>query len=287
MWKSNGTWVNYAKYAATYNAANKQTYEAHSVWDTTANSWYYDQRYFFHYNGNNVETDYSETFWGINTHALSDSTIDTNTISNNNIVRTLLHHWDGSMYGFDTTAQELFTYDAHHNRISWVDQTENIFKTGWQNNDSAAFTYDSNNNQIGNYGYTWMNGPRYYDGRYIYTYDATNNILSEARHFRNGGAWFGDSTYYYYGAVSGIQQVTKDEDLLSIYPNPTNNNFIIETNSDQNQVLKIVDVTGKIVWQQKTQGREVINADNLDSGLYTVVLVNNKATVTRKLMIIK
>ncbi len=244
-----------------------------------------------HFNLNNVETDYSETYWDNNTHALTDSNIYTNTISNNNVIRTLLHTWNSFTNSYDTTGQILCTYDVNHNQISWVDQSENINNTGWYNNDSVAYTYDLNNNQTGIYGYLWVNVSGFYNSRDVLTYDANNNLLSEIRHFRNGNTWFGDSTYYYYGAVTDIQQVAENENSVSIYPNPSNGLFNLSISKFDNfkmHTIEVYNAIGNCVHHQiATSANCQIDLSSLPIGIYNISISSNEGFVNKRVVIVK
>ena len=67
-----------------------------------------------------------------------------------------------------------------------------------------------------------------------------------------------------------------DKNTFSIYPNPVENYFSINSSGEKIETVQIVDLTGKIVFNQsfKESSVEAISTAFLDSGFYMVVLNN-------------
>jgi hypothetical protein len=66
---------------------------------------------------------------------------------------------------------------------------------------------------------------------------------------------------------TGIQSLTNGTSLISIYPNPSNGMYTIET--ENATTINVVDVLGKVVYTQKLgEGKYNINLTNLNNGLY-------------------
>jgi hypothetical protein len=86
---------------------------------------------------------------------------------------------------------------------------------------------------------------------------------------------------------AGIQE-QKLEDNLTIYPNPTNGDFIIESHSSGNLQISIMDITGNLVLETSVkEGKTAINADHLSSGVYTICIKGNVGIINKKLVIVK
>ena len=64
------------------------------------------------------------------------------------------------------------------------------------------------------------------------------------------------------------------ENNVKLYPNPNNGNFTITHNlNEENYVLEIVDVMGKVVHSEKiTTAKQIVNTEQLSKGLYLVHL---------------
>jgi hypothetical protein len=83
----------------------------------------------------------------------------------------------------------------------------------------------------------------------------------------------------------GINE-NEDENEFSIYPNPTNNelNVNITPSSEENSILKILDVTGKVVRTIIVSGSKTItlNVEELSTGVYFLELTNASGKEVKK-----
>ncbi|HXB13950.1 MAG TPA: T9SS type A sorting domain-containing protein, partial [Bacteroidia bacterium] len=77
------------------------------------------------------------------------------------------------------------------------------------------------------------------------------------------------------------------EQALSIYPNPSNGNFVIETNTTDIQTLQVFDINGKVVLSQTISGTATIDASNLNEGIYNISIINSQSLVNKKMIITK
>ncbi|MFI5141896.1 MAG: T9SS type A sorting domain-containing protein, partial [Bacteroidia bacterium] len=59
-----------------------------------------------------------------------------------------------------------------------------------------------------------------------------------------------------------------------IYPNPAQNNFIIETTNTEKQTLQVFDINGNQVLLQTITGKTVVDASNLSQGVYNINITN-------------
>jgi hypothetical protein len=87
-------------------------------------------------------------------------------------------------------------------------------------------------------------------------------------------------------AASGLQGLNAD--LVSIYPNPTENNITIalgELAKETNQI-DVLDITGKIVRQLSQLNGSVaeLELSNLAKGIYHVVISTNQGTITKQVI---
>ena len=74
---------------------------------------------------------------------------------------------------------------------------------------------------------------------------------------------------------------------ISIYPNPNNGNFIVESIENGTQTLFIYDINGKLVLNQNIKGKTTIDAGSLNEGIYNIGISNNKSVVNKRLVIVK
>ncbi|HTA60925.1 MAG TPA: T9SS type A sorting domain-containing protein [Bacteroidia bacterium] len=284
LWSTNA-WVNRFNEIYTYNAGNKNTSYVEQVWSN--NTWYNDSRNIMHYNANNIETDYSISLWNLNTHAMTDSAMVTNTINgSNNINSAIDFDWNTVTNVFDTVGLDSYTYDAHHNMLSSLEQTSNGFS--WVNSTKGTFTYDANNNQTSDIGYYWVNNAWLNDTRIFNTYDGYSNNLSNANKRWTGHTWIGDSTHYYYTTITSIEQIDNKHQQVKIYPNPANNILHIEMEMlNEKTELKLFDINGRLLLNQFIQDKTTVDVSGLNAGVYSLNITNNEGALTKKLVIVK
>jgi len=85
-------------------------------------------------------------------------------------------------------------------------------------------------------------------------------------------------------ANNGIEKYSGSTEV-SIYPNPNNGNFVIETNLSEKQTLQILDVTGKFILQQTINSKANIDASSLDNGIYFVQINTANGFYTKKIIV--
>jgi len=87
--------------------------------------------------------------------------------------------------------------------------------------------------------------------------------------------------------VSGITQIKTENLTANIYPNPTQNNFVIETTGTDKQTLQLFNVNGKLVLTQNISGKTNIDASHLAEGVYNLSLQNASGVVNKRLVIVR
>jgi uncharacterized repeat protein (TIGR03803 family) len=102
----------------------------------------------------------------------------------------------------------------------------------------------------------------------------------------DGGA-NNDGTIFKISLLTGIKQTISSNEAINIYPNPTQNNFVIETNSTDKQTLQVFDVNGKLVLTQTINGKTNIDAGNLPEGVYNLSLQNANGVLNKRLVIVR
>jgi hypothetical protein len=89
----------------------------------------------------------------------------------------------------------------------------------------------------------------------------------------------------------GIQELTNVSNL-NIYPNPFSDKTVVSFNSIETTkyTARIIDVMGKEVYTESINAasgmnKVEVNAKNISSGMYFIVLSNGKATSTKRLVV--
>jgi len=83
----------------------------------------------------------------------------------------------------------------------------------------------------------------------------------------------------------GISDVSDNQDLLSIYPNPANETVTIKTTLD-NAVCTIYNLAGQVVYSSKMSTlNQTIPVSSLNKGIYLLNVRNEKQSMTNKLVV--
>jgi hypothetical protein len=90
---------------------------------------------------------------------------------------------------------------------------------------------------------------------------------------------------YYNPAAAGINVNAKEDNSVSIYPNPFKDQITITLDNNQASEVVITDIAGKVVLNKKFNNNEIkIDMSGLSAGQYIVNVKNNNSTITRKMV---
>ena len=117
----------------------------------------------------------------------------------------------------------------------------------------------------------------------------TEVIVRFSYHSAMGGSIYLDNISFQGDTNTGIKEIVSKADI-SIYPNPGSSFIYVKINDADVQSLTIFDITGKVVLQksiENSNGRssEILNVNNLPSGLYQLVLEGDEEKLVKKLVI--
>jgi uncharacterized protein (DUF2249 family) len=165
--------------------------------------------------------------------------------------------------------------------------------------------YDVNGNYIWAFNMGSDSGSYYANVGYSLTSDVNNDIIASGVFAGNGNDFDPSANvdtlstvnggYYmdifiakYSGALNSIKQLNQNQQsAIDIYPNPTQNNFTIETNSAEKQTISVFDINGKLVLLQNINGTTSIDASNLSQGVYNLNVSNSQDVTNKRLVIVR
>jgi len=273
-------WDNSTQFINTYNASNNLTTELHQTWSSSA--WVNSYQYNYTYDAqNNLSTrlfqDWSGSDW-VNV-SKNNYTYD----ANNNLTSELQQMWNGTTWA--DLLQSTYTYNSDNKMTRELIQTWNGI--AWTTNGQVIFTYDANKNQTGQLyqgwdGSTWVNS--YMVG---YTYDASNFIKSLSyKNWNDAGTKImsGDSAFYYYHTVLGVNELMATNGGIAVYPNPASTQITIDISANQVQgLISILNFNGQEVFtRQVNHPKTQLDISGLSGGVYYVRLISNRGVATGK-----
>ena len=87
--------------------------------------------------------------------------------------------------------------------------------------------------------------------------------------------------------VTGINNLTANDKLINIFPNPSSDKFYIETNSTEEKNLQVLDLNGKLILQQTIFSKVEIDLSFVTEGVYILSIKSKESTTTKKLVVVK
>jgi hypothetical protein len=212
-------------------------------------------------------------------------------VLNNNVSGIQFDNSSGTLYGLQWNNGLQTEYFVSINITTG--STTIISSIPLVNNNYNYPTFDEINKR---YTFVWTNSS---SNNYLYTINAINGLvisnpsfpvfinphnLIEFKYDNSSGYlyalhWGADSE------ITGVTEINNKNSEIKIYPNPTQQYFIVELPKEQSFSLLVYDVTGRTIYENKTAtGTVKVDCSNLGSGIYFVKEVNQRTVLTGKLV---
>ena len=276
------TWVNQSLNIFTYDAHNNQTSWALQEWNGSA--WVYTTRETFTFDSLNNQTSWSNQNWvGANWVVESRDTSLLTYNGNSEVTNALVKIWD--TIHWVNSYQYTYTYNANHYVIQRLKQSWN--GTAWTYALKDTCTYNHDNFMTRELekkwnGHTWILS---WEDRNTYdSYDLKIGYSEISWNSAGTVITSGDSNYYYYHSVLGINELTAQPVSIVIYPNPATDNLTIETS--QQADIEILNIEGQLiksVSRQTASGNKTnVNVSDLPCGVYFIEVKTEKGVAIKK-----
>lgn len=269
-----GVWENSSLAIYTYDGNNNQISSLYKNWDSSM--WVNSSLYTYTYDSNNNRTSSLGQNWNGSTwddRFRATSSYD----ANNNPIIHLSQFWNGVTW--ENSYKSTYTYDVNNNQTSTLSQNWNL--NIWENSSQFILTYDSNNNMTDILFQIWNNNAWETNSTYTYTYDSNNFPLSEVR-ITSGTA---DSTYLYFHVITGVDELFTENEEITAYPNPFDNELLIKNTGNKNEEVILVDMLGNEILRSKIFiGETKISTEKLLSGFYLLKFTDGNKKSNIKLI---
>jgi hypothetical protein len=230
-WK-NSTWGNVHEYTYMYDSKNNMISDLFQNWNGSA--WVNFYQYEYTYDSNNNQTNELDQQWNGSAWVNSEEYTYTYNVDNKQL-SGLVQEWTDSAWVNST--QTNYTYDSSGNLTTIIYKGWN--GSSWIISFQSIFTYDDHNNLTSELDQQWYGGTWVTSGQSFYSYDVDNfQKGSSFRIWNITGTEItnGDSSYFYFHTVLGINELTPQDAGIAVYPNPTNGKFTISSQGDINAV---------------------------------------------------
>jgi hypothetical protein len=314
LWNSTALiWENFGRDTYKYDVNNNRVSYLHQLWNSTALIWKNDEKDSTTYDVNNNRITYLKPNWNTTTLAWENSEKDSTIYDVNNNKTLRLHYtWHTTTSAWFNGRKTVYVYDANNNNIS--DTLIDYINSIWRNHFFYTYTYDNNNNQtsstlqsainLGNlrrdiYTYDASNNQKSYlqqrwntvtsawfnDNNYFINYDANNFILNTRHYYHiNGVLHSGDSSYYYYQPVVGLNELIGKDKSIIVYPNPSKGILNISSSNIINSI-EMYNNIGVLVSKPEIMYNNQIDLSSLSKGMYFLKVSSGKQYHTEKVII--
>lgn len=86
--------------------------------------------------------------------------------------------------------------------------------------------------------------------------------------------------------VTGIN-ISSTNAQVSVYPNPTSDQFFIDANTTDKLITDLYDINGRHLFSETLSDKSNINVATLDNGIYTLTIKTGDRIINKKLIILR
>jgi len=208
--------------------------------------------------------------------------------------------WNPGTTAFDTVYKDAFVYDAAGNQIEngsyqnsgnlWIPKTKgvytydannnNTFQGGytwigltstWRADNEQTVAYNSNNQvtNVINKSYDFASSTLLYNYRYTYSYDANDNVTLIMFDNYTANNWqYNNRTEFFNSCGNSVGINETDAVEFQLYPNPTNN-IINITTAATIETLTVYNLQGQSLIEVKSNIKQ-LDLSNLAQGAYII-----------------
>jgi hypothetical protein len=256
LWQ-NSAWQNSRKNIVTYDEHHNPLTYVIQTWPEGGNDWVNGNKYTYTFDSDNHIINFLAQQYNTPDSSWTNLAFYTYSYVNGNPTNLLYQTWDGS---------------------------------NWLNISLERNIYDVNNNHATSILEYWENGAWVRDNLSLNTFDSDNFTLSTTSlRWGSGGTVLlsGDSTYYYFRTVMGINDSPINDKSISLFPNPTTGKFTLSALSSINSI-EIYNLNGDCIWSDydlKRQTSKSIDLSASAKGIYFVKIKSGGVMHGRKIVI--
>jgi hypothetical protein len=254
-----------SKYEYSYDASGNQTLRIVYSWNTTNQSFVQNSKYEYAYDVNGNQTLYIYYSWNGNTQSFVPNYKEEWTFdANGNQTLRINYGWNNITQSFVPVSKYVRTYNnglpitflTQAIAYKWYSDL-GVYKPSFKTEGATILDNDTQLHRKG----------------VLYKYDTNFNVWNEL---------VGDeyNSYEYY-TKTALSTETIDNELISIYPNPTSDLLYVSHPALNSLDIQITDLSGRQMYSGTMQKEVPLNVSSYARGIY-LVTVENKETNKKK-----
>ena len=136
--------------------------------------------------------------------------------------------------------------------------------------------------------HSWFNNGTYLNYKSGENPDSAIIVISSSSSVPKNGSYIYIDDLLFSGSVIGINEISLNQNSISVFPNPSNDTATIEINNETNTTLEttIFNFEGKIIYEKIVLNNiNTINTSNWNKGVYSVQIKSKNQLINKKLII--
>jgi hypothetical protein len=293
-------WNNLSRESYTYNAGSLISILADTAY--VSGPWQNNRKHTYSYTNGKLSEEIMEQ-WQNSNWVPKSRTLYTYDVNSRIAIKTL-QTWNAAGSIWEHYTRNAYAYDANGNCIgdtthvwwpstsSWSDSRRRIYQYNTNNNPTSAIVQSP---AVSVPSPAWKN-----DQKHEYTYNAANLIARDEMMFWDDlqNQWVNSQyslrwNYYYEQFTVGVQDATKPENNLTLYPNPAITQLRINATWQHAQpfTVAMLDMSGRVLSQWSETVSKTYNANipvmDMPAGNYTILLNNGEEKITGRFSVLK
>lgn len=200
------------------------------------------------------------------------------------------YEWNNLNQSWKATTHLIYTYNENQQLAEILEKYWDDYENRWIDKDKTSYTYNAlgKRTEVLQQFYDPINQYWFFTSKYNYTYDDNGNRLEYIYRFwdEQNAEWldiYKDENFWsFFEPYSIIDPELK----INIYPNPVQNNLIIELSGFEKRTCTIHSVDGKLVNKNILKnGINKLDFSGIVPGTYVLTIESDKKPITKKIIV--
>jgi len=286
-------WLEDRRWFYTYDANGNLTEKNRFIWSSGTSVWERQNRIIYTYDAYGNETEWIEYSWGWDSisHNWVPSERSFRTFDDNgNVTEQVLYTWAYQAKKWVGSERTTFAFDTNGNQTEYAHFNWDSEINDWVVDYRRIVVFDVNGNETESSWYQESDNWGISKDRYVYSNDTSGNQTESVYYYwdseTNDWIYFLKEANYWSALITSITENTIDLNHI-VYPNPFSDYTTIKlSDAVQTRKIDLIDIHGRIVRTiENVNSNSVrIQRENLPGGIY-FIKIHSDNTYVKKVII--